>query len=337
MPTTLPNIPLNTNVWTDLYDKSSISVGERLRVYNTGSSDIYIAVSSTEPAIDSDSFIVLKPRGTPYVNDFGDVGLWAFSNLCNGQVNVNIDIGMSKEFFFEVRQGNIPGYRVFDVIGRNPQITNGEEEDIWDVGGTLEYPTAGEQLELKSDDVDDTSLGDGARIVRLRYQDTDFIRQVEDITTDGTNWVQTVATNIYRTESLEVISAGSIIPKGNIGKIELRSVGGQLPRGAVLIGENVSLDGHYTVPAGKVAYFFDAVEEINKNEDVVIEFQRTTGENGIFLTFAKSSIYQSLNTLSLKAGSRRFEEKTDFKLTALSTNPAATPFIVMVFIEVDII
>jgi len=100
MSDTLQNIPIQPNTWVDLYSQSGINAGTKINTFNVGASDIRLAVSPTEPDVDSDSYIVLKPRLEPFINNSGDSGLWAFSGNCTGLVNVSefvSDQGSSQE------------------------------------------------------------------------------------------------------------------------------------------------------------------------------------------------------------------------------------------------
>jgi hypothetical protein len=236
------------------------------------------------------------------------------------------------DFFLEMAKGNIPGHAGRAVVGRNPAVGL-SVEDVWDPGGVLIYPTAGEQLEISSTDVNDTSAGTGARTVKLFYQDDNYVRKEEIITLNGLSVVTTTATNIFRTEAMEVMTIG--IGAENAGQLNLTVVSAGAARGAILVGENFTKDSHYTVPAGKTAFIRNLFEEINKNEDVVLEYKATRGANGIFRTALKSAIYQSNVNIPIFFTQNTLVEKTDIKVTAISTNAAAAPSVFLQIIEVD--
>jgi len=239
---------------------------------------------------------------------------------------------MVGDFFLEVAKGNVPGHAGRSIVGRNPAVGL-SVEDVWDPGGVLVYATAGEQLELSSTDANDTSAGTGARTVKLFYQDNDYVRQEEIITLNGVSVVTTTATDIFRVEAMEVITAGT--GAENAGQLNLTVVSAGATRGAMLVGENITKDGHYTVPAGKTTFFINLFEEINKNEDVVLEYKATRGTNGIFRTALKSAIYQSNVNIPIFFTQGILVEKTDIKTTAISTNAAAAPSVFIQLIEVD--
>ena len=49
-----------------------------------------------------------------------------------------------------------PGYETYDKFGNNPAVGTGGQEDIWDYGGDLVYPTTGVGLSISSSAAADT-------------------------------------------------------------------------------------------------------------------------------------------------------------------------------------
>lgn len=92
MADTLPNIPLDSNEWIDLYDQSGISVGRKVKINNVGDSDVYYSVSQSQPSLNNTSYKVISPRDLPVTTNQGDSGLWALSPTDNGKVNVELYI-----------------------------------------------------------------------------------------------------------------------------------------------------------------------------------------------------------------------------------------------------
>ena len=241
-------------------------------------------------------------------------------------------VGPGLDFFLEVSKGNVAGHSSVNVIGRHPQL-GGVIEDIYDPGGTLVYPTAGEQWEVVSDSPNDTLLGTGARQVRIEYQDDNYTRQVEEIIDlNGTTPVLTAATDMFRHEHSAVIAVGS--SGHNEGTILIRAAGGGDNRGGMLPLSNGSLDGHYTVPAGVTSYLVGIYQEINKNEDVDIDYLKTEGDNGIFKLVLPSTIYQSSSYFPFRLAAGKLLEKSDFKAVGSSSNLDARPAIIYQMIEV---
>lgn len=89
MADTNPNIPIPAAGWVDLYALSGIQIGKQLLVENTGTCDIRIAVSATQPEPDHDAFNILKRGGPTLTNNLGDDGAWAYCANTDGLVNVS--------------------------------------------------------------------------------------------------------------------------------------------------------------------------------------------------------------------------------------------------------
>lgn len=263
------------------------------------------------------------------VTDTGDRHRWS------GTAWMQISVGgasITSNFFLDVAKGLVPGHTNVFISARNPTVGNATVEDVWDLGGTMVYPTAGEQWELVSTSTLDTSAGTGARTVRVNYLDDNYVEQVETVTMNGTTAVSLVATDAFRPRSITTVTAGST--GENQGTITLQFDSGGNPRGAMLASENVSMSSHYTVPAGKTTYLISILEEINKNEDVTLEYRRTVGDSGVFITRGKSSIYQSANKYNFQLYNA-ISEKSDYKVTAISNNASAAPFTFIELLEVD--
>ena len=253
------------------------------------------------------------------------------------EVNVNtsgelLAATSASNFFLDVAKGLVPGHTAVFISSRNPAVGNVTIEDVWDLGGLMVYPTAGEQWELISTSTLDTAAGTGARTIQVKYLDDNYVEQVETVTMNGTTAVTLAANDSFRPQRIETLTAGST--GENQGTITLQVASGGNPRGAMLASENVSMSSHYTVPAGKTAFIISVIEEINKNEDVTLEYRRTTGTNGVFITRAKSSIYQSANKFNFQLYNG-IVEKSDYRVTAISNNASASPFVFFELLEVD--
>lgn len=136
--------------------------------------------------------------------DTGDRYRWTGTDWVKIEIKSR---SMPFDFFLELSKGNIPGHTARNIIGRNPAVGT-VIQDLWDPGGVLTYPTTGEQWEISSNNANDTSAGTGARTVLIRYLDDNHIRQSETLTLNGFTVVTTVATNMFRFESAEVVSVG---------------------------------------------------------------------------------------------------------------------------------
>lgn len=291
-------------------------------LYREGHPDYIVLSTGTDPIPDANEAGAILEY-----SDTGDRFRWSSTAW------IRTGTGGAKStsnFFLDISKGLIPGHASIVISARNPSVST-SIEDVWDVGGTIVYPTAGEQWELVSDSVNDTSAGTGAQKITVDYLDDNFILQSEEVTMNGTTAVTLTATNSFRPRTITTTAAGS--GAENAGVVTLRVASGGNPRGAMLAGENISMSSHYTVPAGRTAYLTTILEEINKGEDVVLQFKRTEGPNGIFLTRGKSAIYQSVNISNFTLF-HPIIEKSDTKVTAVSSNALAAPFIFIELIEV---
>lgn len=144
----------------------------------------------------------------------------------------------------------IPG----SAVGRAAGLSAGV---LYPVRSTpyIEQTTQG-QRSIRSTVASDTAAGAGARVVRLTYHNAICEGPfVEDITLNGTAWVNTVASDVCFIERVEVISVGA--SGSNDGVIEVNT----LPAGAGVVfasigrlsvypgaGDNVTLYAHHYVP-----------------------------------------------------------------------------------------
>jgi len=87
MSETLSNIPVKAEKWLDVYVISLITSGFQITVQNNGCTDLYYSISTTEPAIDSDKYRIIK-RGEIVSFSDRDPSVWVFSPQSNGLVNV---------------------------------------------------------------------------------------------------------------------------------------------------------------------------------------------------------------------------------------------------------
>lgn len=246
----------------------------------------------------------------------------------------------STDFLLEVGKGNVPGHETFNLRGSNPLVGT-TLEDVWDPGGVLVYPTANESWELVSADVNDTAAGTGAQEVTIRYLDDTYAEQTAAVVATNGGTVSTGITDGFRLIDMRVTAAGSSAE--NEGDLTLQVTGGGNTRGQInfstvfAFGENRNLDAHYTVPLGKTAILISFFNDINKNEDCHFYMRRTAGDDGIFKTMFTSSVYQSEFGMNVNGGSEQLDEKTDLKITCVSsnTNAIATIFAQLLVIDND--
>ena len=126
MSDTLPNIPLNSNEWQNLYSQSGIDVGLQVVIFNNGDSDVYYAIATTEPSLDNTAYKVLRPRDLPVVLDKSISGLWGLSPTDNGKLNISVyvptDAAPQKTAFGELKVESMSP--VTQISGHSGLLTN---------------------------------------------------------------------------------------------------------------------------------------------------------------------------------------------------------------------
>jgi len=79
MAQSLPAVKLPSNKWVDLYDDTGITVGVKLVIQNTGTSQVILVEDSSQPPTNPPGSNVVK--ADQYVtNKTGNIGAWAFSS-----------------------------------------------------------------------------------------------------------------------------------------------------------------------------------------------------------------------------------------------------------------
>jgi len=249
----------------------------------------------------------------------------------------------TNDFWVEVARGNVPGFKSIQLVGSNPSVGT-SFEDIWDVGGTLVYPTAGETWEIVSDSADDTdTTGTGARTVTMTYLDDALVEQTEILNMNGTTPVTFVATDAFRAIRCRVATWGSTLE--NQGNIDIRVSGGGSPRCKIIrdvivpadpIGQNTSLDVHYTVPANKIGFIISITTNVAKGQDAILRaLLRRTSSDG-FTVSGELSAYQNSFVSEFDKGLTALPAGTDLKIIARSSNVAAPTSVFISILEVDV-
>ncbi len=221
-------------------------------------------------------------------------------------------------FDIEVARDEISGYEAVSFSGNNPAVGS-SFEDLWDAGGSFNFPTSGETWEVLSDDVNDTSAGTGARQVLITGLDDSYNSQTELVTMNGTTPVVTTRTDWFRINGVTVTSSGS--NQVNVGNITLRVSGGGLTRSLMRPDRGITFNGFFTVPAEKTLFVRRSQVFIPKNEDVIIRNKIRVFGTNTFITGGDVSVYQN-SAESIFLSLPVFPEKTDIISTGKSTNNA---------------
>ena len=80
MATSLTPVELPRNTWVDIYDATGILAGTQVIIQNTGSSEVDLTESATQPGIDDGTLGINKiPPRVYFTNLAANVGAWAYS------------------------------------------------------------------------------------------------------------------------------------------------------------------------------------------------------------------------------------------------------------------
>lgn len=133
------------------------------------------------------------------------------------------------------------------------------------------------QRSIQSTSVTDSNgAATGAREVRITYLDSNYVLKTEDVFTNGTTKVNTVATDIRFIERLEVIKGTAAV-----GAIQLMTgtTGGATEFCGIPAGTNEAFLAHHYVPAGLKALLINWGATTNLNANFKLLGRKYFGAN----------------------------------------------------------
>lgn len=164
-------------------------------------------------------------------------------------------VGTYEPFELQLGRGQIPGHSVTHVFGHNPDVDT-SEVTIWPATGLLTHPASPTTMTISSSSASDTSAGTGARTVYILGINGTGGYVSETVTLNG----QTAVNTVHEYDAIEqmvVVSVGS----GGVNAGTIYAGIGTVTSGvpatvysAMGIGDNLSLVGHWTCPAGYTGY-----------------------------------------------------------------------------------
>jgi len=145
------------------------------------------------------------------------------------------------------------GVSIMNAFGERENMgTTATGEDVWrGTATTIPIPSSsGEQMTLVSDDTQDTTLGTGARRIKLHYiQAVTGAEMVETVDLDGTTPVDTVATDIMFINDIYTVLTGSNgVAEGDI--IVYKKGAASTIYSMISAGGNKAMIPNRMVPAG---------------------------------------------------------------------------------------
>ncbi len=233
----------------------------------------------------------------------------------------------AEPYGWDIAEGAVANHQHMRALGYNGNVDNAFE-DLWSVGGTYIFPTAGMGMEIISSSTSDASAGIGARTVEVHYLDDAWVEQMETLTLTGTVAVATIATDMYRINNFHVMSVGS--SGVAVGDIDLRHLGNTPIYARILATENMEFQAIWTVPINKTAFLVEWMVGIG---------HQSGNRFGEFLLKATSDfddtylagVFQSKDIIHVQDGAMeanfsiplRLPAKTDIKISVKSDAAAS--------------
>jgi len=266
-----------------------------------------IGVNPTNGGMYTNSFMV-GTDGTPF----------AFIN------NAGAPQICAQPYLQALAEGDISGHSPWMKMGYTPSLGTADS-DLWSYGGNINLPGTGIQMSVLSSSVDDTSLGNGVKSVKINYLDNSYIEKSTTVIMSGTAPVNTTPTDILRVNSFRVETAGT---NGKaVGNITLKETGaGTTVYSYISTGYTRARNSSYTVPVGKTLYIVQFVVGFgyaaNQTHYSRIYTRATQNEGirtpNIFYPFTEVVCANTSQEVTLEIPTK-IVEKVDVKVSGISS------------------
>jgi hypothetical protein len=202
-------------------------------------------------------------------------------------------VGTHEPFELQVARGQIPGHSVIHVFGYNPDVDT-NEETIWPIDGILGHPASPTIMSISSSSANDTAAGTGARTVFIEGVNGTGGLVTETVVLDGQTAVNTVKA-YDAIERMVVLTVGSGGKNAGIiyaGTGVVTAGVPATPYSAIGIGENLSIVGHWTCPAGFTGYMVSGSISVGPTagNQYVLGRLKLRGADNIVRTAAKVAV-----------------------------------------------
>lgn len=218
----------------------------------------------------------------------------------------------------EIAKGTLPGYSGVHVFSKATVGTT--NVTVWEDATLYVWPTVATPISIVSTSLEDNPAGTGAFTVLIEGLDENWLEQEELVNLNGTTPVVTVGTYI-RINSCQVV-AGST-RNGAVGDISF-SINGILAA-KILIGNNVTNAGIYSIPADKTAFVLIGNTSTGQGKEISIDYLLidSSTPNGVGFLGHEAYVFESVYDYNFSA-IPRIPSMTDIELRA-SAAAAATP------------
>jgi len=194
---------------------------------------------------------------------------------------------LSVDYRTTIGMNKVPGHSKLRTFGQRTGLsTAATGDDVWEgTATTIPIPaTAGEQMTIVSTSVNDTAGGTGVQSVDVMYLDASGNVQVEVRALDGTNPVNTVATNIRFINAFHSETTGT----GGVaaGTISIYRTGDATRVYSVLTPRgNRALTCTMMVPVGKTFYCNSFCTSGASGKPLSVRFRATCTEESVLTDF----------------------------------------------------
>ena len=151
-----------------------------------------------------------------------------------------------------IASDTVTNVELLQFTGENVTIGTGYEQICGTDAAGLHPLIAGEDIDVVSSDTADASAGTGARTVLIKYLDSNFVKQQQTVTLNGTTEVEMVAQDITYILSAQIMTTGSGL--ASAGVITIAAVTSTFVFGIIDAGATRMNNCASMIPAGHSGY-----------------------------------------------------------------------------------
>ncbi|KKM67601.1 hypothetical protein LCGC14_1469480 [marine sediment metagenome] len=190
------------------------------------------------------------------------------------------EVNMSfKNFYVEVKKGNVPGHSLIHKFGRNDAVADAVWEGIHQLSTTFNFLTASTPVRIKAGgNVNDDAGGTGMQKLVVVGLDSDGNQAEETITANGGSASTATTTSFWRVFRLYIPDGGcGTYGSANTGIVTVENSGGGTDLIMITATEGQSQYGAYAIPAGKTGYLLSV--EVEADTKKPADFRMFTRNN----------------------------------------------------------
>ena len=198
------------------------------------------------------------------------------------------------DYYTEVRRGNVPGEEIIHKFGRNAAVGN-SFEGVHTLSGAFNFLTAATTVRIKAGgNVNDTAAGTGAQGITVEGIDDNLAAISENLATAGASASSNSSALLWRVNRIfvEDLKAGTYGGK-NVGAVVVENSGGGTDLIEIVADFGQSLQGLYSVPTGKTAFFLGAILTTDANKAVDFRVCSREALNDVSTPFAPVRVRNS--------------------------------------------